>query len=172
MTGQWETLDVKWLAGILATLVTAKSAFAADPSAFVLAGKGVQIYRCARVGETYAWRLTGPEATLTDAAGQPAGHHFAGPSWQAEDGSIVVGEPLVTSRAPGGGAIPWIVLRAKDHKGDGRFAAVTYIIRSATMGGLAPAAGCDAAHVGAETRVDYNATYTFFPDQGGHSHQG
>lgn len=154
-------------ASILAALVAANPAFAADQQAIVLAAKGVQIYGCARVGETHAWRLTAPEATLTDTAGHLAGRHFAGPSWQAEDGSVVVGEPLVASPAPGDGAIPWIVLRAKDHKGDGRFATVAYVVRSATMGGLAPAAGCDAAHAGAETRVDYSATYTFFPGQGG-----
>ena len=158
---------MKLFASILAALVTANSAFAADQSAIVLTAKGVQIYACARAGETYAWKLTQPEATLTDAAGHPAGRHFAGPSWQAEDGSVVVGEPLVASQAPGGGAIPWVVLRAKDHKGDGRFATVAYVIRSATMGGLAPATGCDAAHIGAESRVDYNATYTFFPGQPG-----
>lgn len=154
---------MKQFASILAVLVLGTPAFAADLPAIVLAARGVQIYGCARLNETFAWKLTAPEATLTDAAGNPAGRHFAGPSWQAEDGSVVVGEPLVASQAPGGGAIPWTVLRAKDHKGDGRFATVAYVIRSATTGGQAPAAGCDAAHVGAESRVDYTATYTFFP---------
>ena len=154
---------MKRFASLLAALITASPAFAADQSAIVLSGKGVQIYGCARVGPSYAWTLTGPEATLTDAEGHPAGHHFAGPSWQAEDGSVVVGEALVASPAPGGGAIPWVVLRAKEHKGEGRFAAVAYVTRSATVGGTAPAAGCDAAHAGAERRVDYSATYTFFP---------
>ena len=163
----WENDHVKRFASILAALVAANPAFAADQPAIVLTGKGVQVYGCVLVGEAYAWKLTGPEATLTDAAGHLAGRHFAGPSWQAEDGSVVVGEPLVASPAPDGGAIPWIVLRAKAHKGDGRFATVAYVIRSATTGGLAPATGCDGAHVGAETRVDYNATYTFFPGQGG-----
>ena len=128
-----------------------------------MAAKGVQVYGCTRTGESYAWKLTGPEAILTDAAGHPAGRHFAGPSWQAADGSIVVGDPLVASQAPSSDAIPWIVLRAKDHKGSGQFATVAYIVRSATIGGLAPETGCDAAHDGAERRVDYSATYTFFP---------
>ena len=152
---------------IAAAVVIAYPALGADQPAIVLDAKGVQIYGCALAGETYAWRLTAPEAALTDAAGQPAGRHYAGPSWQALDGSVVVGEPLVASPAPDGGAIPWIVLRARDHTGNGTFAAVAYVIRTATMGGLAPAAGCDAAHAGAESRVDYHATYTFFPGRGG-----
>lgn len=158
---------MKRFAGILAAFVVATPALAAEQPVIVLSAKGVQIYACVRTGETHAWKLTGPEASLTDASGHPAGRHFAGPSWQAEDGSIVVGESLVASQAPDGGAIPWIVLRAKDHKGEGRFATVAYVIRSATVGGLAPASGCDAAHVGAESRVNYNATYTFFPGQAG-----
>ena len=158
---------MKRFAGILAVLVAGTPALAADQSAIVLAGKGVQIYGCARIGNTYVWKLTAPEADLTDAAGHPVGRHFAGPSWQAEDGSVVVGEPLVASQAPGGGAIPWIVLRAKEHKGEGRFATVAYVVRSATVGGLAPVDGCDAPHAGAEKHVEYTATYTLFPGQSG-----
>lgn len=158
---------MKRLLGILTAFFVANPAMAADQAAIVLAAKGVQIYGCARSGETYAWKLTGPEAFLTDVYGHPAGRHFAGPSWQAKDGSVVVGEALVASSAPGGGAIPWIVLRAKQHNGDGQFAAVAYIVRSATKGGLAPATGCDDAHVGAERRVNYRATYTFFSSQPG-----
>jgi len=154
---------MKRFASILAVFAAASPAFAADQSAIILTAKGVQVYGCTHLGASYAWKLTGPEATLTDAAGNPAGRHFAGPSWQAADGSVVVGDPLVASQAPGNNAIPWIVLRAKDHKGSGQFATVSYVVRSATIGGLAPEPGCDAAHVGAESRVDYSATYTFFP---------
>ena len=38
-----------------------------------------------------------PDASLLDAKGQVIGKHFAGPSWQANDGSIVVGEALNAS---------------------------------------------------------------------------
>ncbi|GJG85986.1 hypothetical protein tb265_11670 [Gemmatimonadetes bacterium T265] len=133
-----------------------------DP-AIVLVGTGVQIYGCAASNGAYAWRLKAPDAVLTDSAGHRVGRHFAGPSWQADDGSTVVGEPLVASPAPRPGAIPWLVLRAKSHSGTGVFAGVSYIVRSMTTGGVAPAGGCDAAHADAEARVDYTATYTFFP---------
>ena len=150
---------------VLLSLVANTSALparAAAPAVAVLLGKGVQIYECAQAEAGFVWRLKAPDAILTDAAGRRVGRHFAGPSWQAEDGSIVTGEVLVASRAAQADAIPWLVLKAKMRSGDGLFSAVAYIVRSATMGGVAPAGGCDAAHGGAETRVDYSATYTFF----------
>ena len=128
----------------------------------MLSGTGVQIYGCAKADAGYAWRLKTPDAVLTDVAGRRIGHHFAGPSWQADDGSTVVGEALASNQPPRPGAIPWLVLRAKSHAGSGLFADVAFIVRSATEGGVAPASGCDAAHADAETRVGYSATYTFF----------
>ena len=74
----------------------------------------------------------------------------------------MTGEVLVASKAAQADAIPWLVLKAKAHSGEGLFSAVAYIVRSATAGGAAPAGGCDPAHPGAEVRVDYSATYTFF----------
>ena len=141
---------------LAAAVALPTAARAAD--AIELQGKGVQIYTCAADG----WRLKAPEAVLTTAQGQEAGRHFAGPSWQAKDGSTVVGEPIA-SGASDAGSIPWLILRAKSHEGEGSFAAVRYIVRTRTSGGVAPASGCDSAHAGSETRVDYGATYTFFP---------
>ena len=135
---------------------------AAGPAVIVLLGRGSQIYDCTQAATGFAWRLKAPDAILTDAAGRRAGHHFAGPSWQAEDGSTVTGEVLVASEATQADAIPWLVLKAATHNGNGLFSAVAYIVRSATVGGTAPASGCDPAHSGAETRVNYSATYTFF----------
>ena len=131
-------------------------------SALELQAKGVQIYTCGVDGPAPAWRLRAPDATLFDARGQVAGRHFAGPSWQAGDGSIVVGE-VVASGTGAPGAVPWLVLRAKSHSGNGVFAGIGYVVRSRTAGGDAPAAGCDRDHAGAEARVDYTASYTFFP---------
>jgi hypothetical protein len=147
--------------GVL-VLATASYARAASP-AIVLRGEGVQIYSCTPTGGGYAWRLKAPDANLIDTTGIVIGHHFAGPSWQAKDGSTVVGDPLVVSASPQPTAIPWIVLTAKSHTGSGLFSGVAYVVRSATVGGLAPSTGCDQLHVDAEVRVVYSATYTFFP---------
>ncbi len=134
------------------------------PRVIVLQGRGAQIYACTQSEAAYAWHLEAPDAQLLDAGGHVIGRHFAGPSWQAQDGSTVVGKPVAAGEAPRQGAVAWLVVTAKSHSGKGLFAAVTYIVRSATEGGAAPAAGCDAAHAGAEQRVGYSATYTFFSD--------
>jgi hypothetical protein len=59
-------------------------------------------------------------------------------------------------------AIPWLLLQAASHVGDGRMSSVTYIQRFDTVGGIAPAGGCDATTVGTVARVDYTATYYFY----------
>ena len=69
---------------------------------------------------------------------------------------------MLANPAPRPGSIPWLLLRAKSHSGSGAFASVGYIARIRTEGGVAPAAGCDAAHTGAERRVAYSASYVFF----------
>ena len=147
---------------VACALVAAKGAGAAEP-VIQLLGKGVQIYRCAGAAGSYDWRLKAPEATLFDTSGTAVGHHFAGPTWQASDGSNVVGSVLASSPSPQAGSVDWLILGVKSHSGAGRFADVAYVVRSQTEGGAAPASGCDAAHAGDEKRVSYQATYLFFP---------
>jgi hypothetical protein len=130
--------------------------------AIELRGIGAQVYSCEISPSGFGWRLKAPEATLLDSAGAEFGRHFAGPSWQARDGSTIVGEVMASNPAPQPGSIPWLLLRAKSHAGGGAFASVGYIARIRTSGGLAPADGCDAAHAGAERRVAYSALYVFF----------
>ena len=59
-------------------------------------------------------------------------------------------------------AIPWLLLRAVAHSGPGLFSEVTYIQRLETVGGTAPASGCDASTVGAQARIAYQARYVFW----------
>lgn len=121
---------------------------------------GVQIYTCEPQGTGFAWVFKAPEATLFDEGGRQIGTHFAGPTWRASDGSAVTGE--VIDKADAASAVPWLLLRAKTHQGEGRLAPVAFIERRDTKGGLAPAGGCDAAHRGAEARMRYSATYRFY----------
>jgi hypothetical protein len=133
--------------------------------AFHFDATGVQIYGCqANAAGTPAWTFQAPEATLYGNKGKIEGSHFAGPTWQSKDGSQVVGSKLA-GFAPDPTAIPWLLLKAISHAGDGRMDEVTYIQRLETAGGLAPATGCDADHLGAIARVDYAATYFFYRAQ-------
>jgi len=152
---------------VLAAIVAAARADAADAPAMNLVGKGVQIYSCQPAGTAYAWKLKAPDAILLDDKGETVGRHFAGPTWQARDGSTIVGEPLVASPSPQAGSVAWLVLRVKSTSGAGVFATVAYVVRSATRGGTAPSDGCDASHAGLEVRAPYSATYTFFPKPDG-----
>ena len=127
------------------------------------AARGAQIYTCkAKAAEpaAFEWALKAPGAELFDQGGAKIGRHYAGPTWESADGSRVVGE--MVQRSPVQGAIPWLLLRATSHEGAGAFAGVNYIQRVDMVGGVAPPAGCDAAHAGEEARIDYSANYDFY----------
>ncbi|MBZ5666891.1 MAG: DUF3455 domain-containing protein [Acidobacteriia bacterium] len=125
---------------------------------------GVQIYVCqATTAEKGTWVLKAPEANLTDATGKRIIHHFAGPSWQHMDGSEVTGKVVAKQDAPKPGAIPWLLLSAASHSGEGTMARITTIQRVLTDGGLPPKAeDCDVATNGKESRSAYSADYYFY----------
>lgn len=126
---------------------------------------GVQIYDCAAKadGSGPAWIFRGPEASLVDHAGRPLGKHYGGPTWEALDGSRVVGQlkASVSSPTPAA-AIPWLLLGAKSNSGSGVFAEVRSVLRLSTHGGLAPDSPCTTEMIGASVRADYTATYLFY----------
>ena len=124
--------------------------------------KGVQIYECqtSASGES-KWVLSAPEAELFDAAGNLAGKHYAGPTWESVDGSRVAAKKEAEHNQDSA-AIPWLLLRATEHQGQGSLAPVTFIVRKNTSGGLPPPDGCDAAHGGDTARVPYTAVYVFY----------
>jgi len=130
---------------------------------FQLHAVGDQIYTCAAApADKYVWTLKAPEAQLLAPDGQPFGHHFAGPTWEAKDGSRVVGKPLALAPSPDTRSIPWLLLEAVHHEGQGSMTEVLTIQRLNTKGGKPPAAGCDLSHIGSETRVPYQADYYFY----------
>jgi len=124
--------------------------------------QGDQIYTCKPEGGQSSWMLKAPEAQLFDESGKAIGHHFAGPTWQLNDGSAVTGKVAARFDSPDKDAIPWLLLTAVDHSGSGLMNNVTHVQRLNTKGGKAPAAGCDGSHVGDETRVPYTADYFFY----------
>ena len=124
--------------------------------ALVVPAKGDQIYECREA----KWVFVAPEADLFDAAGKKIGRHYAGPHWEAADGSRIVGAVKERADAPAAGAVPWLLLSAKSVGPEGSFSKVTSIQRVATKGGVAPAGKC--SEVGAKARVPYTADYYFF----------
>src|SRR5271163_86114 len=135
---------------------------AGQQAVLTVKGDGVQIYVCKQVDGAAKWVFQAPEARLLDAAGKEVGSHGAGPFWKSVDGSLVKGQVVGKSDAPVAGDIPWLLLKASAHEGDGVFSKVEYIRRSETHGGVAPAGGCDGDHLNATVRVGYTATYGFY----------
>lgn len=129
--------------------------------AFALDAVGSQVYVCQASGSGYAWTLQAPDALLYK-RGKKAGTHYAGPTWEYKDGSLVVGAK-VSAFTPDTTAIPWLLLQATSHTGKGKMDDVTYVQRLYTEGGLAPdAATCTYEHVGEVSPIEYVATYYYF----------
>ena len=124
--------------------------------------KGDQVYVCQQGVTQSAWRLKEPDAQLLDRDGKVLGKHFAGPSWQLNDGSRVKGDPEAKFDSPDRNAIPWLRLKVIEHEGNGVLSRVDTIQRINTKGGVAPLTGCDNGHAGKELRVPYEADYLFW----------
>jgi hypothetical protein len=132
---------------------------------FELGARGDQIYTCAAKPENpdaFVWTFTAPQAELFNDHGEVVGSHYAGPTWQSQDGSSVKGAVVARADAPSKNAILWLLLEATAHDGDGVFSTITHIQRLETKGGVAPTKVCDVTNAGEEVRVPYKATYAFY----------
>ncbi len=131
-------------------------------------GAGTQNYACtAGTDGGVSWVFVGPQADLSDCNGNVIGHHFASdggaayPEWiTTTDGTYVIGHKLAAYTPDGGAAsVPWLLLQAVGHGGNGTLSQVAYIQRLDTDGGVAPGTGCDAGDM---TQVPYTADYWFY----------
>src|SRR5262245_1279864 len=106
-----------------------------------------------------SWVLLAPDAILLDADGNIVGRHYAGPTWESNSGSKVVGM-RVQGVTVNTNAIPWLLLAKKSTDGNGIFADVTYVQRVNTFEGLPPSTrGTTAGQI---ARVGYTAEYYFY----------
>lgn len=124
---------------------------------------GVQTYMCSsNSAGAFVWTFVAPQANLFNDDGKLIGTHFIGPTWQGNDGSSVVGKKVIGYSADAS-AVPWLLLTAVSHGAEaGRFDDVSSIQRLSTVGGNAPAGGCDQAHAGAIAQIPYSAEYVFY----------
>jgi len=156
------------LCSVLLCAVTAVSASAdvAVPEALAVSkdmelvlsthAEGAQVYVCS---PDSAWTLKAPDAVLFDERGGQIGKHYAGPSWELADGSLVTGELVAKDAGPDATAIPWLLLKIRTNSGKGLLAKAGMAQRIETKDGLAPKGSCKP---GDETRSVYSATYRFF----------
>jgi hypothetical protein len=135
---------------------TAKESIDVPPHSRLLlraVGSGDQVYGCVNSH----WTLKAPDAKLLNQEGSVIGRHFAGPTWQLNDGSWVKGRAVAKQVAPEATAVPWLLLEAVDSTG--RLGTVRFIQRTGTHGGNAPDGSCSQS---AMRRVPYTATYSFY----------
>jgi hypothetical protein len=122
---------------------------------------GVQIYQCNGAG---AWTFVEPKAVLLTNR-LTVINHFAGPTWQHQDGSSTQGT-LVKPVTVDAKSIPWLLLSAKNQtagKFGTRLLPTTFIQRINTRGGLAPDGSlCTAAKAGVKAQIPYTADYYFW----------
>jgi hypothetical protein len=135
-------------------------AIAAPGEAIVLTmhAEGAQVFECkAGPDGKPAWAFREPIATLL-VDGKTVGRHYAGPSWEHNDGSAIVGK--VTGSAPGATAndIAWLKLEVVSRRGSGILSGVTTVQRINTRGGKLDGA-CD--QPGALRSAPYSADYVF-----------
>jgi len=124
---------------------------------------GVQIYTStAEGGSAPKWML---EAPLAELKGQGKTiHHYAGPSWEADDGSKVVRDkdtPVATVPAKNASNdIPWLLIKVSSSSTPGVLDKVGYVQRMSTRGGVAPTTPPKSE--GTKVGVPYTATYVFY----------
>jgi Protein of unknown function (DUF3455) len=159
-----QTLLVAFALSALASAVVA----AELPAAIAVSGEttvltvhavGMQLYECkAGADGKLAWTFTAPQATLT-VDGKVVGHHGAGPSWELDDSSSIVGK--AAGNAPGANPnndVPWLKLDVVSHNGSGKLSDVTTVQRINTVGGVLKDS-CD--RLGAGRGMPYSADYVF-----------
>jgi hypothetical protein len=151
------------LLGSLASVSAAETqpdAIAAPGETVVLSvhAEGAQVYECkAGADGKLAWAFREPIATLL-LDGKTVGRNYAGPNWEHNDGSAVVGK--VAGSAPGAtpNDIAWLKLGVVSQRGGGVLTGVTTVQRINTQGGKLDGA-CDKA--GAFRSAPYSAEYVF-----------
>ncbi|WP_291685725.1 DUF3455 domain-containing protein [Bradyrhizobium sp.] len=158
------TLALLLLSGLLGNATAADTplpdAIAAPGEAIVLTAhvEGAQVYECkAGADGKPAWAFREPIATLL-VDGKTVGRHYAGPSWEHNDSSAVVGK--VAGSAPGVAAndIPWLKLDVVSRRGSGILSGATTVQRINTKGGKLDGA-CD--QPGSFRSAPYSADYVF-----------
>jgi hypothetical protein len=152
---------------LAAPALLASAAAAQVPEAIAVQGEsvvatfhaeGAQVYDCkADASGKLVWQFREPIATLLR-DGMTVGRHYAGPNWEAKDGSAVTGKAVANAPGTTPGDIPWLRLDVIERRGSGALSGVTTVQRINTHGGVLSGA-CDKA--GGYFSAPYSADYVF-----------
>ena len=162
MIQRLSVIPVLAAAALLASPAVAQvpAAIAAPGEAVVATfhAEGAQVYDCkADASGKLAWQFREPIATLLR-DGTTVGRHYAGPNWEAKDGSAVTGKAVANAPGTTPGDIPWLKLDVVERRGSGALSGVTTVQRINTRGGVVSGT-CDKA--GSFSSAPYSADYVF-----------
>jgi hypothetical protein len=134
-------------------------------------GIGEITYECrtkANMAGQFEWVFVGPDAKLMNRAGTVIGKYYGPPAtWEHSDASKLTGAQLAVAPA-GAGKIPHQLVKANaatggmTPQGKGAMMGISYIQRTATIGGVAPSTACGATNTGSKEIVKYQADYIFW----------
>jgi hypothetical protein len=135
------------------------------------AGIGEITYECrakTNMAGQFEWVFVGPEAKLMNRAGTVIGKYYGPPAtWEHSDASKLTGTQLAVAPA-GAGKIPHQLVKVNaatggmTTQGKGAMMGMSYIQRTATVGGVAPSTICGAGNTGSKEIVKYQADYIFW----------
>ncbi|CAN5473534.1 DUF3455 domain-containing protein [soil metagenome] len=126
-------------------------------------GIGEITYECRETAGKFEWAFVGPVATLYDANKKTVGKYYAGPTWEANDGSKVTGKQVATAPSPNPASIPLQLVKVDPvSSGMAAMNGVSYIQRLDTKKGVPPTMVCDSASKGSSQKVAYEARYVFY----------
>ena len=166
-----ETLTALCLSALVmlggATFTASAANAVSTPEPFDTAGKavvlsveaaGMQIYEC-HVDDSgrLMWTFREPLAILT-AEGKTIGRHFAGPSWQLNDGGKVVGKLVAQKPGASDKDITLLHLDVSRREGTGLLTRATAVERLDTHGGVFAGVCQQAGELHLEP---YSARYVF-----------
>ena len=155
------------LAGLAAPAAIEAQAPPTAPAAFDVAkltplltahAEGVQVYECKPgPGGDLAWTFREPVATLIQ-GGRTIGRHYAGPTWELDDGGVVQGKVVKTAPGAAPEDIPLLELAVSERRGAGALTAASVVLRLATHGGALQGPCIAAGELRAQP---YSADYVF-----------
>ncbi|HEY2605795.1 DUF3455 domain-containing protein [Paraburkholderia sp. RL18-103-BIB-C] len=156
------SISAGWLLAVVGTSAGAATIDPPDARALLSAtASGVQIYACEYdANHTLGWVFRSPRATLFDTHGTAVIEHSAGPSWEAPDGSRIVGHVLAQMPGETPDSLPNLLLETRSTGAKGMLSEVRYVQRTRATGGTAPTATCTVEHASGSS--PYIATYKFF----------
>lgn len=124
----------------------------------IVHAEGAQIYECSADKTGASWKFKEPIASLFE-SGRTIGRHYAGPSWEFADGTVVTARVMAQAPSATSDDIPELMLAITGSRGSSPVATARTILRLKTKGGVAHG---PCSTPGELKSVAYSAEYAFF----------